>query len=62
MSAATWRNGAIVIIGGLLLVIVALLLRPQPRIPRIVDEHGNNLVYQCPGDPRCNPTPVTLRQ
>ena len=29
-----------------------------PVVPRIVDEHGNNLVYQCPGDPRCTPLPT----
>lgn len=38
----------------LLGIVVYLVLRPAP-LPRIVDEHGTNLVYRCPGDPRCTP-------
>lgn len=35
---------------------LVVLLRPAPRL-HIYDEHGNDLVYYCPGDARCNPTP-----
>lgn len=38
----------------LLVALVYQVTRP-PRLPRIIDEHGNNLVYTCPGDPRCTP-------
>jgi hypothetical protein len=46
-----------------LLTYIALMMftpapTPQYVVPRIVDEHGNNLVYVCPGDPRCTPTPT----
>ena len=60
MSTTTWkhRQWAIVVAVLLMVIVVLLVTRPssQPAIPRIVDEHGNNLVYQCPGDPRCTPT------
>lgn len=52
MPIRTWGLVAIVVLG---VVVAVLLLRPAP-VPRILDEHGNNLVYQCPGDPRCTPS------
>jgi len=55
------RIGVLVVIAALLLTIVVLLLRPAP-MPRILDEHGNNIVYHCPEDPRCHPTPTVVKR
>jgi hypothetical protein len=52
------RQWALVVAVLLVVIVVLVMSRPaQPPVPRVVDEHGNNLVYQCPGDPRCDPTP-----
>jgi hypothetical protein len=60
MSTSTKR----VILAAMLLLVVLLgavwvgRATAPPVVPRILDEHGNNLVYQCPGDPRCTPLPT----
>jgi hypothetical protein len=56
------RLWGIVVLVLVVVVVVLVVTRPtQQSIPRIVDERGNNLVYQCPGDPRCVPTPTPTR-
>ncbi len=59
---STIRPWLIAIVLLLAAIVFLLATRPAaaPAMPRIVDEHGNNLVYQCPSpDPRCSPTPVS---
>jgi hypothetical protein len=46
---------------GVSVVLVAVMIHLARRqsIPRIVDEHGTNLAYVYPDDPRCHPTATT---
>ncbi len=52
-------QGLLLVIGLLTVLVILLMTRPAApqAIPVILDEHGNNLVYQCPGDARCDATP-----
>jgi hypothetical protein len=60
MSTEMVARNATRLLLGLIVILLAVLIytmtRPRP-LPRILDEHGNNILYTCPGDPRC--TPVT---
>ena len=60
MSASTKRVilVALLLLVGLLAAIWIVKATAPPVVPRILDERGNNLVYQCPGDPRCTPQPT----